>query len=642
MLKFLELKKANMVFNASGALKPLRNANLPLNVILVIEMIQNSLDSSNSDQVNIKFVLHKIGTNNLVNFIRRNLDGNAAITELLSLIQKRSVTDILEMSDTGTKGLTGDIRTKQNCYGINGLIRNNFFNLIFDITRSQTAEFSGGSYGLGKTVYFLCSEIGMVLYYSRCLNDSDEYEHRLVISLISPHIENTISPPSTGIIWWGKNVIETSDGSHLLALTNNEAISFLVDNSLTPFNETETGTKLFVIGPDKAIFAEDNCDIILELYKNAYQWYWPRIVNNGSNSLSKLKIPLVENSDADYCLLELNRIRAKFKVEYVSLSSNTWYLWDENTEKFKLLEREVRDGDIIVASIKNKAHGSIRAEYVTGFISVFFNEVSGSLVNKVHFVRRPGMVLFTESPTFVFGRHCRDYVGLFEVNSELHIEHDIYKNMDDLFKACEDPNHHSWNYRSQERFVNQIVGSSLRVLRDELFKFSIPDNILTTEYQIDVNLSQQLGKYLSFMDRIGGHGNSPTNRREATRSQNNNSTNLEIMDFSLHEDVLSANLRIVWPTVETQIKFGIIENKGATPIGKDEWEEKFKNSICPEYPIEFKNVEILNKMPNDQIEINGFVMKLITRDTIGRGFIEIRLDYILKSANYLFGFKMLK
>ena len=68
------------------------------------------------------------------------------------------------------------------------------------------------------------------MYYSRCLNDNSEYEHRLVISLISLHVENTVKPPSTGIIWWGKDIIETAEGPHILALTNKEAVEFLVKN----------------------------------------------------------------------------------------------------------------------------------------------------------------------------------------------------------------------------------------------------------------------------------------------------------------------------------------------------------------------------------------------------------------------------
>lgn len=644
MLNYIELKKANMVFNASGALKPLRNANLPLNVILVREMIQNSLDASNTDEVSIKFVYHQLATKGLLEFVSGNLAENAASKELLAFIRERGVSDILELTDTGTKGLTGDIKAKRNSYGLNDSIRNNYFNLIFDITRSQTAEFSGGSYGLGKTVYFLCSEIGMVMYYSRCKNDNGEYEHRLIISLISLHVENTVLPPSTGIIWWGKEVVETPEGSHLLALTNDEAVDFLKSNSLTPFKEIETGTKLFIIGPDKTIFPEDNGDLVTELYKNAYQWYWPRIINNGGNSLSKLNIRPYGRLEEDFSVVELSKVRLKFKMMATELSSNTWFLWDKNNESFKLLQRDVRDGDIIIASVKNKPHGAIRSEYITGFISLMFKEVSAGLVNKIHFIRRPGMVLFTESPIMSFGSDCSKYVGVFEVNSELRVEHEIYKNMDDLFKACEDPNHHSWNYRSQERFVNQIVGSSLRILRDELYKFSSKQNEELDEYRVDQELSQKLGQYLSFMDRIGGKGILQTNRlvNRRIRRSNNNVTSLEILNFSLSEGILTATLRIIWPEAETVIKFGIIESKGAPPISKEEWQQKFKNAICPDYPLQVKNVEILNNMPKDQVELNGCFVKLITKDTIGRGFLDIKVDFFLLSANYLFGFKMVK
>ena len=637
MLKSLELKRANMVFNASGALKPLRNANLPLDAILVREMIQNSLDASNSDEVRIKFALHSLDANKLSRLISQNLSENKARNEILSIIAERNVTDILELTDSGTKGLTGDLYSKLNCYGSNDSVRNNYFNLIFDITRSQTAEFSGGSYGLGKTVYFLCSEIGMVIYYSRCLDDNGEFEHRLVVSVISTGVEKTVKPPSTGILWWGSEVIETSDGEHLLALTNHEAVDFLQRNSLTPFDDFETGTKLFVVGPDKTIFSEGNSDIVRELYRNAYQWYWPRILRWGGNSLSRLTIRKTENFEKDCHLIELGKIKEKFKTNFTNLTSNLWYLWNENNDDFILLNREVRDGDIIVAGIKNKSHGSVRSEYLTGFASIVFSEVSDKLANKIHFVRRPGMVLFTESPNFNFRRDCDSYVGVFEVNSEQPVEHNLYKNVDDLFKACEDPNHHSWNYRSQERFINQIVGSSLRILRDELFKFNVAENAISESYQVDLQLSRKLGQYLSFMNNIGGHGNLPP---VGTRRPNNlNTSRLEMLNFDLSQDVLSVTLRLVRPELMTYIKFGIIEAKDAMPISNVEWEEKFRNAICPNYPIKFSNATIVGMMNGDQIEIAESVIELNTKETLGRAFVDIKLEFSMVSANYLVGFK---
>jgi len=639
MLKSLELKRGNMVFNASGALKPLRNANLPLDAILVREMIQNSLDASNSDEVRIKFALHSLNSNELSGLISQNLSENKARNEILSIIAERNVTDILKLTDSGTKGLTGNLYSKLNCYGSNDSVRNNYFNLIFDITRSQTAEFSGGSYGLGKTVYFLCSEIGMVIYYSRCLNDNGEFEHRLIVSVISTGVEKTVMPPSTGILWWGSKVIETPEGEHLLALVNDEAIDFLTSYSLTPFDDSETGTKLFVVGPDKTIFSDRNIGIVPELYRNAYQWYWPRILKWGGNSLSRLAIPRIENLDEDFHLVQLGKIKEKFKTNFTNLTSNLWYLWNENNDDFILLNREVRDGDIIVAGIKNKSHGSVRSEYLTGFASIVFSEVSDKLVNKIHFLRRPGMVLFTESLNISFrrDRDCNSYVGVFEVKSEQRVEHSLYKNVDDLFKACEDPNHHSWNYRSQERFINQIVGSSLRILRDELFKFSVTENALSESYQVDLQLSRKLGQYLSFMNNIGGRGNLP---QVGNRRPNNiNTSRLEMLNFDLSQGVLSVTLRLVRPERITLVKYGIIEAKNAMPISNVEWEEKFKNSICPNYPIKFGNAKIVDSMNGDQIEIAESIIELTIRETLARAFVDIKLEFLILSANYLVGFK---
>ncbi len=640
MLKSLELRKGNMVFTASGALRSLKNANLPLNAILVRELIQNSLDAANSDEVCINFKLHNFSNENIYSLFRLNLEENLIKRELLNLIQSKNVTNILELSDKGTKGLTGNIRNKLNSYGVMGEIRNNYFNLIFDITRSQTAEYSGGSYGLGKTIYFLCSELGMVIYYSRCLNDYKNYEHRLIISLISIDIENNLSPNSTGIVWWGSEIIETNDGEHLLALTDNDALNFLASNNLEPYSGSETGTKIFIIGPNKTLCGDENIDLLKELYRNVNQWFWPRILNFGRNSLSKLKIPKTESNLANFQEFdyEFNVLRNIFKENHLNYKSNTWYCWDNKNQTFEILNREVRFNDFIISSVKNKPHGVVREEFVTGFASIIIHNEPNELTQKVYFFRRPGMVLFFDNPILNFiGDH--NFIGFFEVNSELQIKYPKYNNIDDIFKACEDPNHHTWNYKSQERLVNQVVGSTLRILRDDLYKFSHDQNNIVSENHIDYNLSRQLGKYLSFIE-TGIGPKQPTAGPKPTINETD--PKIEIVEFLKSENKLKVSLRITNLKSKVNLKFGILEGRNKIPLSKDDWRNKFKDAYCPEYPIKLENVEIINSIPSDQIELEDNFINLKLSNLIGKSHLDIILDFKLISEKYLIGFKIIK
>ncbi len=639
MLDLLELKKSNMVFTASGALKPLRNANLPLSDILIREMIQNSLDASNSNEVVIKFDLHEINTDEIKAILKNNFRESDALRILLQIVNDRAVENVLELSDFGTKGLTGDLYSKLNAYGINNSIRNNYFNLIFDITRSQTAEYSGGSYGLGKTAYFLCSELGMVIYYSRCLNDNGEFEHRLVVSLISMELENVSNNHSTGIMWWGNSLVSYENEHHLLALLNEDAIGFLNLWGLKPYFDNETGTKLFIVGPDKTIFSDFQSPVSQEFSKKAFKWYWPRILKSRGNSLSNLKlIPSHLNCDND-SIAELSRLSSKFKEYHNDLDPNVLYVWDENLLDFVILNREVVEDDFVAAFIKNKQHGTVRSEYVTGFFSILFSNTYEDLLNKIHFVRRPGLVLFTESPKFSFARKALSYIGTFEVNSEIEIDHPVFKNVDDLFKACEDPNHHAWNYKSQEKFVNQIVGSSLRILRDDLYKYNVLESTNNVESLFDKNLSQKLGSILSFIDMPGGAGTRPLPPRPIPVT-NNRRESLEITDFSIDSNVLMATLKIIWPKNSVKIKVGVLEGSSSIPIGELDWLGKFDNAVKPPYPIEIVSADIVQKRRGDSIEYVNQHFCIELGELLGLAYVTIYVRLLLKSPNYLIGFKI--
>ena len=60
---------------------------------------------------------------------------------------------------------------------------------VYEICKPQEAEGAGGSWGIGKTVYFRIG-IGLVIYYSRIVNEDGQYESRLAASFV----ENELSP----------------------------------------------------------------------------------------------------------------------------------------------------------------------------------------------------------------------------------------------------------------------------------------------------------------------------------------------------------------------------------------------------------------------------------------------------------------
>src|SRR5690606_7699366 len=117
----------------------------------------------------------------------------------------------LYISDSNTVGLTGPLHIDEvvdNDYG-------NLQKLVYEISIPQNKEGAGGSWGLGKTIYFRFG-IGLVFYYSRIKKMDGEYEHRLAATMVEneegeyTYIPSVDNKPKRGIAWWGE---EAEDGS---------------------------------------------------------------------------------------------------------------------------------------------------------------------------------------------------------------------------------------------------------------------------------------------------------------------------------------------------------------------------------------------------------------------------------------------
>ena len=102
--------------------------------------------------------------------------------------------------------------------------------------------------GLGKTVYFRLG-MGLVVYYSRILNASGQYEHRLAVTLVeNEKLSNTIigefeNGVSSGIAWWGERV--APDSQETRPITDEVIIRDILQSlSIQPFEKECVGTKL--------------------------------------------------------------------------------------------------------------------------------------------------------------------------------------------------------------------------------------------------------------------------------------------------------------------------------------------------------------------------------------------------------------
>jgi hypothetical protein len=270
--------------SGSSLLKLIQNNDLPILDLLVREAVQNSLDAGirveGHDSVYVDIGIKDI---NVTNFAK-HLDG---ITSRLIEKFGTSPQKAIYIEDANTTGLTGSLDFKHSPNG-------NIFKLIYGISMAQETPGAGGSWGLGKTVYFRVG-IGLVVYYSHILKDDGLYEHRLAVTLVeNEKLSNTIIPKtaekvSSGIAWWGQRV--TPNGNDTIPITDEQMIRDILNSlSIEPFEGERLGTKIIIpfideqqllikhdINPDENKPWESN---VVDYIRVAMQrWYAPRLGN---------------------------------------------------------------------------------------------------------------------------------------------------------------------------------------------------------------------------------------------------------------------------------------------------------------------------------------------------------------------------
>ena len=238
-----EILKLNYgVSYGSVTLSSLQNDAVPEIDLLVREAIQNSSDAAIGLEGPSYRVGFQTGTFAPIAF-------NAYLTDIEDHLNARyplSTAEYIEIRDTCTSGLTGEIRKSEIKKDDHG----NFFKLIYDTGKKQTQVTAGGNHGLGKSVYYRVG-IGIVIFYSRIQKEYG-FESRLIITLVEDEnkknpdgtdatILNHIEPSSAGKAWWGLR-----EGEDLLPLTDEEFIIPLLEVfGLAPFKGTETGTSVY-------------------------------------------------------------------------------------------------------------------------------------------------------------------------------------------------------------------------------------------------------------------------------------------------------------------------------------------------------------------------------------------------------------
>lgn len=226
--------------SGKALLGAIQNKSLPLLDLLVREVIQNSLDAqideNKSLSVDVDFSVTEFESRDLAIIF-------SGIEERL-LERHPEKAKCIAIKDKNTKGLTGPIRIGD--VGADGR-QGNLLNLIYNIQEPQQAAGAGGSWGLGKTVYF-CIGIGVVIYYSKFKDENGNVQLRLAAALYESPQPNPLLKVANyrGLAFWGQKDDQCQQGQSIPLQTEESINPILKVLNITPYNDNESGTTVII------------------------------------------------------------------------------------------------------------------------------------------------------------------------------------------------------------------------------------------------------------------------------------------------------------------------------------------------------------------------------------------------------------
>lgn len=272
--------------------------------LLVRETLQNSWDARDDDWTPAYGVRVYRLDDKVKQTLRENIftDLPDSLSDLSACLRSPDV-HAIEIFDRGTVGLNGPYRASEVAQDGE---KNNFNSFVFDIGSTKSSGRSGGTFGFGKTASFEVSSAHSVVYWSRCLTQENEAEHRLIACALHDEYEEG-NARYTGAHWWGD-----PDDDDIIPLRGDAAAAIGERIFRTHFGDTdegepETGTSILILDPVITVDMDDDLDarvpvrtdehseaLIQQVSDAVAHSAWPKVVPNGEESRPMI-VELFEN-----------------------------------------------------------------------------------------------------------------------------------------------------------------------------------------------------------------------------------------------------------------------------------------------------------------------------------------------------------
>lgn len=640
-----------MTQSGSSLLKLIQNHKTPVLDLLVRESIQNSLDAHKPDarSVTVEYLTGKFSSRKL----GKELNG---ITEALARRFPSDICQYLAVCDSDTVGLTGEMdvqNVRNNNYG-------NLLKLVYEICKPQEAEGAGGSWGLGKTVYFRIG-IGLVIYYSRICEGEGKYSSRLAASFVENETSNDAMIPEykgmtrRGIAWWGNEIRDNTTAPE----TDEEYIKeFLGIFGIEPYTGDKTGT--VIIMPyinSETLLANNRIDYADELEEHfapywysslekylsiaAQRWYAPRLCNPSYPYGAFLRVIVNgEGISADRMEPVFKTVQALYnRANHVEtedfLSQNGVEVPVESVVVKKYLE-DTNAGNIACTKLSRKAL-CMEAPHNKPEPSMYFNcDVQDKSVNRpiVFFVRKPGMIVSYEDVSawtagipstnkneFVFGIFVLNSLNRFKVDDR------PVESLEEYVRKSELADHTSWNDWSDSHFNPRVI-SKIQKSVTKVISGQYAEDDIEHKPKENSELSRYLGDLILPPDGFGSGANNdprPPKPGPAQKTKKKFSFSIDVSKITYRGDKMtvpmelktSANKKITHTAFEIQI------DSESGKIKMIEWEKGLK--LVAPFSIEEIGIYVDSV---DGEKTNAFLK--VTRETTSASFEDI--SFTLRST----------
>lgn len=624
MMKIELLSNSKFTTSGSSVLKMMQNNSTPSLDLIVRESIQNSIDAvlSNQSEVLMQFIYKEFKVSNLAPLFED-------IGDILLKKYGNTTQKYIAIRDQNTYGLTGDLSGNFRP----GDKNQNLGKLVFHIMKPQDKEGAGGSWGIGKTVYYRIG-IGLVIYYSRVKLDNGCFQERLVATLVENenNKDGLLSSKANnlGVAFFGDLL---NDDKTVTAIIDENRIHNLLNIfNIPPLSGTNTGTTIIIpfidektllsnnsIEDDHKNWWEDNIEQYLKV--SILRWYFPRMCSNYPIEYGPKLIIYInyDKVEAD----EINTpIFKKYSELYNACYCNNYSSWIKKVEITK--QRNVED-----KVIGYFTYGKVSAQelkMITNFLpSPYKYCLIDDETTKHHpiiaFTRKPGMIVNYGSEEFAIGNEKDNYIlGVFSLNSSNRvISKSTSLNLDEYIRQSEKSDHTSWS--DHEITTNSskvlIVRAIYTGIKNELNN-SYGEQITTTgEISINKNFAKKFGKLLLPDESFGNAASGNFEKNKGVRAgggliHTKKQNKIEFINKKFYESSIVLEYKFTLKkSVKNILAINYINtiNGGIHPIKYEETGLKYP---CEIQKI-FCKIEQYNQKTVSKIEVKP----LLDIDTIG-------------------------